>query len=155
MPSVGKAVTSSFIFRIIVTVLSTPVLAQNSELPRKLRDFGATARHRRRHDHDSVYRHFHPCLPLSSSRLPGTPTHWPAASSERPATAAPRADSALLDGPTSLGLALPGLAAGPQRHGVGKAGIRGPVESQRLPDMDILALTIRPSGAAQDECRNP
>jgi hypothetical protein len=69
--------------------------------------------YRRWHDHNSVYRHFHPRLPVSSPRLPGTRAHWPAASSERPTTAAPRADSALLHGPTSLGLALPGLAAGP------------------------------------------
>jgi hypothetical protein len=45
-----------------------------------------------------------------------------------------QADSALLHGPTSLGLALPGLAAGSQRPGVGKAGNRGSVASQRLPD---------------------
>ena len=59
----------------------------------------------------------------------------------------------LFHGPTSLGLALPGLAAGPQRHGVGKADNRDPVASQRRPD--ILAVAIRPSGAAQDEYRNP
>src|ERR1700730_14900813 len=109
--------------------------------------------YRRWHDHDSVYRHFHPRVPLSSPRLPGTRAHWPSASSKRPATAAPRSDSALLHGPTSLGLALPGLAAGPQRYGVGKTGNRGPEASQRLPD--ILAVAIRPSRTAQDEYRNP
>ena len=108
--------------------------------------------YRRRHDHDSVYRHFYPRLPVSLPRLPGTRAHWPAASSERPATAAPRSDSVLRHGPTSLRLALSGLAAGSQRHGVGKAGNRGPMPSQRLPD--ILAVAIRPSGAAQDEYRN-
>jgi hypothetical protein len=44
-------------------------------------------------------------------------------------------------------LALPGLAAGPQRDGVGKAGNRGPVASQRL--SDILAVAITPSGAQE------
>src|SRR6185295_5907886 len=61
----------------------------------------------------------------------------PSTSGERPGAPAPRSDSALLDGSTSLGLALPGLAASPQCHGAGQAGNRGP------------------SGKAQDEHRDP
>src|SRR5712672_2315707 len=68
-------------------------------------DILAPLPYRRRHDHDSVHRPFHPRLQVSSPHLP--------------AAAAPRSATALLRGPTSLGLALPGLAAGPQRRGVG------------------------------------
>jgi hypothetical protein len=51
---------------------------------------------------------------------------------------------------TSLDLSLPGLAAGPRRHGVGKAGNRGPVASQRPSD-----ILVTPSAAARDESQNP
>src|ERR1700719_132487 len=85
--------------------------------------------YRGRHDHHSVHRHFRRRLSVSSPRLPGDRVDWPATSSERSAAAAPRSGSALLHGPTSLDLALPSLAAGPQRHGGRQAGNRGPVSS--------------------------
>ena len=109
--------------------------------------------YRRGHDHGSFHRRFPTRLPASSPRLPGTRAHRAATSGECPATAAPRSASAILYRPATLGVALPGLAAGPQRHGVGKAGNRGPVASQRLSDM--LAVAITPPRAAQDEWRNP
>ena len=67
--------------------------------------------YRRGHDHDSFHRRFHTRLPASSPRLLGTRAHRAATSGECPAAAAHRSDLALLHGPTSLGLALPGLAA--------------------------------------------
>jgi len=48
-------------------------------------------------------------------------------------------------------VALPGLAAGLARDGVGEAGNSDPVESQGLPALLALAVKIAPSGAAQDE----
>src|ERR1017187_9878071 len=52
-----------------------------------------------------------------------------------------------------LGVALPGLAADPQRHGAGQTSNRNPVASQGL--SPLLALAITPSGTAQDELRDP
>ena len=86
--------------------------AQNSEGLRKVGDFGATALPSR-HDHDSFHRRFHTRLPASSPRLPGTRAHRAATSGECPAAAAPRSASAVLYRPATLGVALPGLAAGP------------------------------------------
>ena len=48
---------------------------------------------------------------------------------------------------------LPSLAAGPQRHGAGQTGNRGPMASQRLPALPAVAIT--PSGPIQDERRDP
>jgi hypothetical protein len=47
--------------------------------------------------------------------------------------------------PAPLGVALSGLAAGPQRHGAGQTSNRGPVASQRLP---ALLAVATPSGTA-------
>ena len=52
-----------------------------------------------------------------------------------------------------MGVALPDLAAGPQRHGAGQAGNRGPMASQGLPA--LLAVAITPSRTTQDGHRNP
>ena len=76
------------------------------------------------------------------------------ASATRMACAAtPWSASALLYRPAPLGVALPGLAAGPQRRGAGRASHRRPVASQRLPP--LLAVAITPSGPAQDGHRDP
>src|ERR1700730_15667312 len=120
---------------------------------RKRLEIFAPPPYRRGHNHDSFHRRFHTRLPASSPRLLGTRAHRAATSGECPAATAPRSDLALLHGPTSLGLALAGSAANPQRDGVGKAGDRGPVASQRL--SDILAVAITPSGAVKDKYRNP
>src|SRR6266540_1279602 len=109
--------------------------------------------YRRGHYHYSFHRRFHPRFPPSKPSLAGTRTHCPSTSSECPAAAAPRSASALLHRPAPLGVALPGLAAGPQRHGAGQAGNRGPVAQKRLPA--LLAVAITPSGTTQDEHRNP
>ena len=60
------------------------------------------------------------------------------------AAATPWSASARLHRPAPLGVALPGLATGPQRHGAGQTSNRGPVASQRLPA--LLAVAITPSG---------
>src|ERR1035437_4795030 len=70
-----------------------------------------------------------------------------------PAAATPWSASALLHRPAPLGVALPGLAAGPQRRGAGQTSHRRPVASQRLPP--LLAVAITPSGPAQDGHRDP
>src|SRR5229473_3566094 len=97
----------------------------------------------RGHDHDSFHRRFRTRLPASSPRLPGTRAHRAATSSECPAAAAPRSASAILHRPATLGVALPGLAAGLERHGAGE----DPVASQGLPAP--LAVAITASGTAQ------
>src|SRR6202047_2735788 len=148
----GAGWRDSRIIRALETSPSMVCLLKTPKGRERLEIF-APPPYRRGHDHDSFHRRFHTGLPASSPRLLGTRAHRAATSGECPAAAAPRSDLALLHGPTSLGLALPGLAAGPQRDGVGKAGNRGPVASQRL--SDILAVAIKPSGAAQDEYRNP
>lgn len=68
------------------------------------------------------------------------------------ATAAPRSASAILHKPAPLSLAIPGLAAGPERHGAGQAGNGGPVGSQGLPAVvsenpirSAIALRARPA----------
>ena len=95
----------------------------------------------------------HTRLSASSPRLPGTRAHRAATSGECPAAAAPRSASAILYRPATLGVALPGLAAGLERHGAGQARNRDPVASQGLPAP--LAVAITASGTAQDEHRDP
>jgi len=43
-------------------------------------------------------------------------------------------------------MAVPDLAAGPERHGADEAGNRDPVESQGLPALLAVAIRITPSG---------
>src|ERR1017187_7283524 len=64
-----------------------------------------------------------------------------------------RASEAVLRRPAPLGVALPGLAADPQRHGAGQTSNRNPLASQGL--SPLLAVAITPSGTAQDELRDP
>ena len=75
---------------------------------------------------------------------------------ERPAAAAQRSPSALRHRSAALGLAVPDLAAGPERHGAGEAGKRDPVESQGLPALLALAIRIAPIGRPKtsSEIRN-
>jgi hypothetical protein len=54
-----------------------------------------------------------------------------------------------------FGLAVPDLAAGPERHGAGEAGKRDPVESEGLPALLALAIRIAPDWSAEDEHRDP
>jgi hypothetical protein len=56
--------------------------------------------------------------------------------------AASRLDSPVLHGPASVGLALPILAARPQRHCVGQVGNRGPLASQGLSGCETLGQII-------------
>src|SRR5882762_854125 len=109
--------------------------------------------YRRGHGHNSFHPRFPALVPCSQPRLTGARARRPAPSSDRHAAAAPGSASALLHRPAPLGVALPDLAAGPQRHGAGEAGNRGPEASQRL--SALLAVAITPSGTAQDELRNP
>jgi hypothetical protein len=99
------------------------------------------------------HRRFHTRLPASSPRLPGTRAHRAATSGECPAAAAPRSASAILHRPAALGVALPDLAAGLERHGAGQTRNCDPVASQGLPAP--LAVAITASGTAQDEHRDP
>src|ERR1700730_2210411 len=109
--------------------------------------------YRRGHDYDSFHRRFHTRLPASSPRLPRTRAHRDATSGECPAAAAPRSASAILYRPATLGVALPALAAGLERHGAGQARNRDPMASQGLPAP--LAVAITASGAGQDVHRDP
>src|ERR1700704_2618244 len=86
--------------------------------------FLAPQSYRHRHDHASVRPRFPALIPGSQPRLAGTRTRRSATSGNRPATATPRPTSALLHRPVALGLALPNLAEGPQRHGAGQTGNR-------------------------------
>jgi len=109
--------------------------------------------YRRGHAHNSFRPRFPALVPRSQPRLPGALARRPATSGDCPAAATPWSASALLHRPAPLGVALPGLAAGPQRHGAGQANNRHPVASQRLPA--LLAVAITPSGPAQDGHRDP
>ena len=109
--------------------------------------------YRRGHDHTSVRGRFPALVPAAQPRLVGTRARCSATPGDRPASATPWPASALLHRPLALGVALPNLAAGPQHHGAGQTGNRRPVASQRLPS--LLAAAITPSGAAQDEPRDP
>ena len=51
--------------------------------------------------------------------------------------------SAFLHRPVALGVALPDLAAGLERHGAGEASNRHPVASQRLSALLAVAITAR------------
>ena len=62
---------------------------------------------------------------------------------------------AVLRRPAPLGVALPDLAAGLERHGAGQAGNRDPVASQGLSALLALAIKIPPSGTAQDAQGDP
>src|SRR5258708_23513295 len=74
-------------------------------------------------------------------------------SGDRPAATASGSASAFIPRPAPVGVALPDLAAGHRRDGIGQAGDRGPMASQGLPA--LLAVAITPSGATQDRHRNP
>jgi hypothetical protein len=82
-------------------------------------------------------------------------TRRPSASVERRAAAAQRSPLALLHRSAALGLAVPDLAADPERHGAGEAGNRDPVESQRLPAILAGVIRIALSGSTEDEHRDP
>src|SRR5882757_4701361 len=71
----------------------------------------------------------------------------PATSGDRPATTASRSAAAFIPRPAPVGVALPDLAAGHRRDGIGQAGNRGPMASHGLPA--FLALAIMPSGTTQ------
>ena len=94
-------------------IFAPPLCLRKTPKVRERLEISALPPYRRGHDHDSFHRRFHTRLPASSPRLLGTRAHRAATSGECPAVTAPRSDLALLHGPTSLGLALPDLAAGP------------------------------------------
>ena len=65
---------------------------------------------------------------------------------DRPAAPAPEPSEAFPRRPSSLGVALPDLAAGLAHHGAGQAGNRDSVASQRLPALLAMVIKIQPSG---------
>ncbi|MSP87682.1 MAG: tetratricopeptide repeat protein [Alphaproteobacteria bacterium] len=92
-------------------------------------EFFAPPPYRRGHDHASVRLRFSALVPGPQPRLAGARARRPSTSGWRPATATPWSASAPLRRPVALGLALPNLAADPQRHGPGQTGNRDQLAS--------------------------
>src|SRR5580704_9103758 len=86
-------------------------------------------------------------LPVSRPRGIGARGRCAPPPTGSPASPASRPHLALRVRSPTLGLALPGLAAVPERHAVGEAGDRGPVAPSRLSALLALALKVlgRPS----------
>src|SRR6266481_4331964 len=108
--------------------------------------------YRHRHGGDSLRPCFDLRLPLSWPRLAGNRANRPATSGDRPAATASRSASAFIPRPAVVGVALPDLAASHRSDGIGQAGNRCPMASQRVPAP--LALAITPSGTTQNRNRD-
>src|SRR5580704_8641966 len=106
--------------------------------------------YRHRHDYHSFRAGFPALFSLPWPGFAGAGTRRPAAPSGRPAAPAPGPSEAFPRRPSSLGVALPDLAAGLAHHGAGQAGNRDPMASQRLSALLAMALKIWPFGTAQD-----
>ena len=109
--------------------------------------------YRHGHDDDSLCRYFDLGLPFSQPRGARTQACRSSTSVGRSTPTAPRSTSAFIPGSTIMGVALPALAEGHRRNGIGQTHNRGRVASPGLPI--LLALAITSSGSAQDQPRNP
>src|SRR5258708_23275623 len=121
--------------------LDRSVRTENSESMEKASDLRCPALVSRACSH-SARRFFHGSLAGFAAAWLGARGHSAPPPVGSPASPASWSPPALRARSSALDLALPGLAAVLERHGIGEAGDRSPLAPSRLPALFALALKV-------------